>query len=201
MTFSRGQASPLSSRLFAISMSAGLAAASCSAGQSAASGVAGTVSASQQALYRQMDALRDFSCKSLHAGMSNGDSRARTEEIATQWLAIDQSVAAEREKDRATRSDRPHPSIVLSSYWTQWQHALNSGQSCFDESALSPRDADGAFLRAGGSGNWIVVRKTGDQPTAVPDNIIAACSTPERNPERGFDQCALAIVSADAARK
>lgn len=200
MAFSRKQASPLSSCLFSGVVLAGVA-AGCSTGQSSAGTVAGGASPSQQALYRQMDALRDFSCKSLRADMSNADSRARTEEIAKQWLAIDQGVAAERENERATRSDRPHPSIVLASYWTQWRHAVDSGQSCFDENALSPKDAEGAFLRARGSGSWVMVRKTGDQPAPVPENVVLACSTPEKNPSLSFDQCVLAMASADAAHK
>ncbi len=202
MTFSREPASPLSSCLFGIIMLGGLAATGCSASSTGAGTVAAAAaSPSQQALYRQMDALRDFSCKSLGANMSNADSRARTEEIAKEWLAIDQGVAAERENGRTIRSDRRNPSIALSSYWTQWQHAVNTGQSCFDENALSLRDADGGFVRANGGGAWVVVRKAGDPPAPLPDTIMAECSTPEKNPNRGFDQCALAMATADAARK
>lgn len=170
--------------------------AACSTREAAAG--AGVFSASHQALYRQMDALRDFSCKTLHPDMSNTDSRKRTEEMAKLWLAIERGVAAEREKDRATRDDVPNLSVALSSYWTQWQNALSSRQLCFDNNALASANLDGGLVRANGNGSWVVVRKTGDQAVPLPDNVLLACSTPARNP-RSFERCVMDMVTTGTA--
>ena len=172
----------------------------CSMKQSAAGGSTGGFSASQQALYRQMDALREYSCKTLQANLSLADSRKRTEEMARQWLAIDQGVAAEREKDRATRDDIPNFSVALSSYWTQWQNALSSRQLCFDSNALASANLDGGFVRANGNGTWVVVKKTGDAAAPLPNNVLLTCSTPAKNP-RSFERCAMDMVTTEAASK
>ena len=195
----------LSARSFCICagalLSSSLTATACSTTQSSGGEVAGGVP-SHQALYRQMDALRDYSCKSLHADMSNADSRKRTEDMAKQWLQIDQAVAAEREKDRAARSDRPHPSVVLSSYWTQWQRAVDKGGACFDVKSLSSADAEGGYLRANGNGSWAAVTKAGAPETALPSAVLSTCSTPEKTADRGFERCAMAMLAtADTARK
>lgn len=171
--------------------------ATCSSRQE----MAGTFGTPHLALYRQMDALRDFSCQSLHAGISNADSRVRSEELARRWLAIEQGVADEREKDRATRSDRPNLSMALSAYWTQWQHAVNTGQACFDNTALASADADGGFVRANGSGSWVVVRKAGDPAVPLSNDVLLKCSNPQDNPNRDFAKCAREMTTVEMARK
>ena len=172
----------------------------CSGHQVMADAGAGVFGTSHQALYRQMDEMREYSCKPLGAGMSPADSRNRTEELAREWSAIEQGVAAEREEDREKRSDQPRLSTALSSYWAQWQKALSSRQLCFDVDALSPPNLQGGSVRANGSGSWVVVLKTGDQPAPMPDSVLLACSTPENN-SRSFERCAIDKMTAEAAHK